>query len=82
MKAYETSATVGEQGKVQLAGVPFAPGTQVEVVISPIEDGAAASASEASRRAAALFMAMDKARNVESVNPFRRAELYDRSVLR
>jgi hypothetical protein len=36
MKAYETSATVEAQGQVRLSGVPFAPGTQVEVTISPI----------------------------------------------
>lgn len=35
MKTYETSATVEDQGRVSLTGVPFAPGTQVEVTISP-----------------------------------------------
>jgi hypothetical protein len=32
---YETSTTVNDQGLVQIVGVPFAPGTQVEVSISP-----------------------------------------------
>jgi hypothetical protein len=35
MNSYETSATVGDQGRVLVVGVPFAPGTQVEVSISP-----------------------------------------------
>ena len=35
MQAYETSATVQGQGEVRVAGVPFAPGTEVEVTISP-----------------------------------------------
>jgi hypothetical protein len=35
MNIYETSATVQEQGRVLVAGVPFAPGTEVEVTISP-----------------------------------------------
>jgi len=35
MTTYETSATVEEQGRAHLAGVPFAPGTKVEVTISP-----------------------------------------------
>jgi hypothetical protein len=35
MKTFETSATVEEQGRVHLAGVPFAPGTEVEVTINP-----------------------------------------------
>ena len=35
MQIYETSATVEEQGQVRVAGVPFAPGTEVEVTISP-----------------------------------------------
>jgi hypothetical protein len=34
MKAYETFATVEPQGDVRLIGVPFAPGTEVEVTIS------------------------------------------------
>lgn len=35
MNTYETSATVEDKGRVQVAGVPFAPGTEVEVMISP-----------------------------------------------
>lgn len=35
MKPFETSTIVQNQGEVHLAGVPFAPGTQVEVTISP-----------------------------------------------
>jgi hypothetical protein len=35
MQSYETSATVEREGQVHLAGVPFAPGTEVEVSISP-----------------------------------------------
>ena len=35
MSSFETSATVEEQGRVLVAGVPFAPGTEVEVTISP-----------------------------------------------
>jgi hypothetical protein len=35
MKTYETSATVQDRGEVRVAGVPFAPGTEVEVTISP-----------------------------------------------
>jgi hypothetical protein len=35
MNTYETSATVKDQGQVHVDGVPFAPGTEVEVTISP-----------------------------------------------
>jgi hypothetical protein len=35
MKTYETSATVEDQGQVRVGGVPFAPGTEVDVTISP-----------------------------------------------
>jgi hypothetical protein len=35
METYETSATVEDRGQVRVAGVPFAPGTEVEVMISP-----------------------------------------------
>jgi len=35
MKAYEAVATVEGQGQVRLTGVPFAAGTEVQVVVSP-----------------------------------------------
>jgi hypothetical protein len=35
MSTFETSATVQELGTVHVAGVPFAPCTEVEVTISP-----------------------------------------------
>jgi hypothetical protein len=35
MSTFETSATVEAQGQVRVTGVPFAPGTEVEVTISP-----------------------------------------------
>jgi hypothetical protein len=35
MKIYETSATVEDQGRVRLAGVPFDAGTEVDITISP-----------------------------------------------
>src|SRR5258708_6080143 len=35
MQSYETSATVEGQGQITVAGVPFAPGTEVEVTICP-----------------------------------------------
>lgn len=41
MKAFETSATVQPQGDVRVAGVPFAPGTEVEILISPKRTNAA-----------------------------------------
>lgn len=34
MNRFETSATVGEEGRVIVAGVPFAAGTEVEIAIS------------------------------------------------
>ena len=35
MSIFETSGTVEEQGRVLVAGVPFAPGTEVDIRISP-----------------------------------------------
>jgi hypothetical protein len=46
VKTYETAATVADHGALQLAGLPFAPGTRVEVSIS-------ASASPITSRQAA-----------------------------
>src|SRR5438270_28447 len=33
MNTFETSATVEDQGQIHLAGVPFAPGTEVEATL-------------------------------------------------
>jgi hypothetical protein len=41
MQAYETQATVQGRGEVHVAGVPFAAGTEVEVMISPRRKDAA-----------------------------------------
>lgn len=79
MQTYETSALVEPNGQVHVAGVPFAPGTQVEVIISPKRNGAAMP--DAGDRAARLLAALDKARNVQSVGRLKREELYDRNVL-
>ena len=35
VETYETSATVEDRGQVRVAGVPFAPGSEVAVTISP-----------------------------------------------
>jgi hypothetical protein len=41
MKAFETSTTVEAAGDIRVVGVPFAPGTEVEVTISPKRKSAA-----------------------------------------
>jgi hypothetical protein len=41
MNTYETSTTVEPQGDIRVVGVPFAPGTEVEVTISPKRKSAA-----------------------------------------
>jgi hypothetical protein len=80
MGAFETIVTVEDHGQIHVDGLPFAPGTKVEVTISPalIDCDATAAAD----RAARLFAALDKSRNMESVGPLRREELYDRNVFR
>lgn len=80
MKAYETSATVEDHGRVNLAGVPFAPGTKVEVVISPVNDAPAVATPAA--RAARLLATLDTARNSQPIGTFRRADRYNRLSVR
>jgi hypothetical protein len=82
MNPFETTATVQDHGQIHLAGVPFAPGTQVEVTIKPTQNGGQQISPVPADRAARLFVALDKARNTEPVGPLRREELYDRKVLR
>jgi len=85
MKTYETFATVEAQGQVHVARVPFAPGTEVEVIIrakvAARAGGPPANAEETHVRMRDLF-ARVRARNTEPVGPLRRGELYDRKVLR
>ena len=72
MAAYETNATVEEDGRVRVDGVPFEAGTVVAVMIVPTVNGTADAG-----RAARLLAALDCGRNSESVGPLNRAELYD-----
>lgn len=82
MKTFETIAMVEDHGQVRVGGVPFAPGTEVEVTIKPAQDAGRETAAAVSDRAARLFAALDKARNTEPIGPLSREELYDRKVLR
>jgi hypothetical protein len=82
MDTFETTTTVEDRGQIHLSGLPFEPGTDVEVTIKPVENAGRAKAAEASDRAARLFAALDKARNTTPIGPLRREELYDRKVLR
>lgn len=38
--SFETTAIVEDRGEVRVPGVPFPPGTEVEVTISPVRHGA------------------------------------------
>ncbi len=82
MSTYETTSTVQDQGRIQVDGVPFAPGTKVEVILSPIEEGTSSPVAPEANRAERLLAALDKARNVEPIGALNREELYDRDVLR
>jgi hypothetical protein len=73
MNPFETTTTVEAAGQVHVSGVPFEPGTQVEVMIKPASNGGQLAPDD---RASALFAALDKARNTEPVGPLRREELY------
>jgi hypothetical protein len=85
MTTYETSAMVEAEGEVRVVGVPFAPGTEVEVTISPRvrsnqasthADDEALSAARARMRE--LFRAI-KGFRMEPKIP--REELYERGSL-
>jgi hypothetical protein len=84
MTTYETSATVEEQGRVLVVGVPFAQGTEVAISISPKRQAEAmpadAVAVAASReRMRELFRTITGFRNSPRIA---REELYDRGRVR
>ena len=82
MHTYETSATVESMGHLHLAGVPFEPGTPVEIKITPTRNDAESPDADEVSRTARLLAALDKARNTAPVGPLNRAEIYDRDILR
>lgn len=79
MRSFETSATVEEQGRVLVPGVPFAPGTEVEVTISP----KVRSEAEVIRADdAALAAARDRMRELfRTIKGFRNSPLIPREEL-
>jgi hypothetical protein len=86
MNIYETSATVEDQGQVRVVGVPFAPGTEVDIAISPkrrSEDGGTspddAALAAARDRMRELFRTIKGFRNSPQIA---REELYERGSLR
>jgi hypothetical protein len=83
MNTFETSAHVEAEGQVRVAGVPFEPGTKVEVTITRV------AAEEPPNTDAALTAARARMRELfRSVKGFRmtpklsREELYDRRSFR
>jgi hypothetical protein len=80
MSDYETITTVGGQGEIRLIGVPFKPGTEVEVVVSP-KKTESAYADDADDRLTALLSALDHAHNHEPIGALRREDLHDRDIL-
>ena len=86
MKTYETTATVENHGQVRLAGLPFAPGTEVEVRISPKTPGASdvnaaapATLDAARERMRELFGTIKGFRNSPRIS---REELHERGRVR
>jgi hypothetical protein len=86
MSTFETTATVQEQGRVLVAGVPFASGTEVEITMNPkvrSEDDVtpADDAALAARRARMqeLFRTIQGFRMTPKIP---REELYERGRLR
>ena len=85
MNTYEITATVEDQGQIRVAGVPFAPGTEVTISIrekAERDPAAEARNLEAARARMRELFSQIRGRNTESIGPLRREELYDRKVLR
>jgi hypothetical protein len=86
MEPYETCATVEEHGRVLVAGVPFAPGTTVEVTITPkrrgeneVTSAPDVALAAARNRMQELFLTIKGFRNSPRIP---REELYERGSLR
>jgi hypothetical protein len=80
--AYETSATVEGQGQVRVAGVPFAAGTQVDVIIRRKQETTTAAeqvSAAAIERMRELFGTVKGFRNSPKIP---REDLFERGSLR
>ena len=67
MKAFETSTTVQPHGDIRVVGVPFAPGTEVEVTISP-KRKSAADFAEAWQRVTAELRQLSEADSISDAD--------------
>ena len=74
MQTYQTTATVQDKGDLHVAGVPFQPGTQVQVTIQPAENCEDTLAA-ARQRMRDLFRDIKGFRNSPRI---KREDLYDR----
>lgn len=83
MNTFETSALVGAEGQVRVAGVPFAPGTKVEVTITRVAEKGT-SDEEAALAAARLRMRelFQTVKGFQMTPKLSREELYDRRSFR
>jgi hypothetical protein len=79
MSDYETSTTISGDGEIHLIGLPFEPGTEVGVVVSPKNSNPPTTDVH---RLAALLSALDCAHNTEPIGTLKRNELYDRDTFR
>jgi hypothetical protein len=83
MDTFAASAMVEAEGQVRVTGVPFEPGTKVEVTIKPAAEKAApaedAAFAEARSRMRELFQSVKGFRMTPKLS---REELYDRRSLR
>lgn len=85
MNTYETCATVNDQGRVEVIGVPFAAGTEVQITISPKRQAEIAGSTDEMALAAArarmreLFGTISGFRNSPRIA---REDLYERGSFR
>lgn len=79
MNDFETVATVADHGELHVAGVPFAPGTEVAVTISPKVQSAESKLAVTRDRMRELFRTVKGFRMAPKLS---REDLYDRRCLR
>jgi hypothetical protein len=82
MSSFETSATVGEQGELRMEGLPFAPGTQVNVTISSTTAAEVAEAEDLAQRRARMQELFRTVKGFRQSPKFSREEIYDRKCFR
>lgn len=82
MNTFEASATVELEGQVRVTGVPFEPGTKVEVRVTRVEEVSPAEDTVLTAARSRMRELFQTVKGFQMTPKLTREELYDRRSIR